>query len=75
MCETWFSSVTAFLTQLNLANFPGPALATDLPSCEIHLLVYARDDEFRMTITASKAAFVIMCTTGASRKSMFRPVT
>jgi hypothetical protein len=73
MYETRFSSVTAFLTLLNLANFPDPALATDLLSCEIHLLVYARDDEFRKTITTSKAAFVIMCTTGGSRKSLFRP--
>lgn len=45
----------SFLSQLNLTNFPGPALATNLPSCEIHLLMYARDDIFRKTITTNKS--------------------
>jgi hypothetical protein len=65
----------SFLSQLNLANFPGPALATNLPSCEIHLLVYARDDISRKTITTNKAALVSMCTARTSRKNAVRPAT
>ena len=77
MYETRFSSMTAFLSLLNLANVPGPvpAMAADLPSCEVHLLVYARDDEFRKTITTGKAAFVSVCKTGMNRKSVARPAT
>src|SRR5947209_4134964 len=58
----------SFLSQLNLANFPGPALATDLK----YLLAHARDDKFRKRITTKKALFVCMCTT---RNNAARPAT